>query len=34
MQQFITGKQMQEAFPYFVQFVEEYENIYYQHRID
>ena len=34
MQRSITGKQAREAFSYFVQFVEEYENIYYQRRVD
>jgi hypothetical protein len=34
MQRSISGKQAQEAFSYFVQFVEEYENIYYQRRVD
>ncbi|KAF8154953.1 hypothetical protein B0H34DRAFT_660517 [Crassisporium funariophilum] len=34
MQRRITGKQAQEAHSYLVQFVEEYEHIYYQRRMD
>ena len=34
MQRRITGKQVQEAHHYLVQFVEEYENICYQRRAD
>ena len=34
MQRTITGKQVQEAHRYLVQFVEEYENLYYQRRTD
>jgi hypothetical protein len=34
MQRRITGKQVQEAHSYLVQFVEEYEHLYYQRRMD
>jgi hypothetical protein len=34
MQRRITGKQTQEAHSYMVQFVEEYEHLYYQRRMD
>lgn len=34
MQRRMTGRQVQESHRYFVQFVEEYENIYYQRRAD
>lgn len=34
MQRKMTGKQVQEAHCYLVQFAEEYENIYYQQRVD
>jgi len=34
MQRRITGKQTQEAHSYLVQFVEEYEHLYYQRRMD
>lgn len=34
IQRRITGKQLREAHSYLVQFVEEYENIYYQRRMD
>lgn len=34
IQHTITGRQAQEAHSYFVQFVEEFENIYYQRHVD
>jgi len=34
IQRRITGRQLREAHSYLVQFVEEYENIYYQRRMD